>query len=273
MEPNNDRVSLDSDLSVCHACGEPSTRWMQVLARTVGVCRAHAPRPNVAAVNTILADLDGERDGYQEARATLARAFDDARKKTTMTTIAAGLPITSDALVKPPMIIPGDDGRPYKTELVVSRSPERTIKINWWHGPDDAGDRARPHSHPWDFTSTVMHGAITHTRFRFLPAIYDAGMGDYGSGPEYSGGMIVQSASVERITETIRAGESYAVAAHEYHLVTAVEPGTVTRMECGPLVAGGAWGYLDAATGEHVPAPADPAFRERLAAVNPWMAQ
>lgn len=268
----NDRAALDHDLSFCHACGEPSTRWTQILSRTVGVCREHAP-PGPIAINTILADIDGESAGYDEARATLARAFDAARKEPTMTTIAASLPLTSDALAKPPLNIPGDDGRPYKTELVVSRSPERTVKINWWHGPDDTGSRARPHSHPWSFTSTVLHGAITHTRFRFIPAIHDAGMGDYGSGPEYSGGTLIQSASVERITETIRAGQSYAVAANEYHLVTAVEPGTVTRMECGPLENGGSWGYLDLETGEHVPATADPSFRARLVAANPWMSK
>ena len=42
-------------------------------------------------------------------------------------TIAAGLPLTSDAYAKPPLNIPGDDGRPYKTELVIERSPERTV--------------------------------------------------------------------------------------------------------------------------------------------------
>ena len=186
-------------------------------------------------------------------------------------TIAAGLPIASDKLAKPPLNIPDDLGRPYKTELVIARSPERTVKINWWHAPDDAGSRARPHSHPWSFTSTVLHGAITHTRFRHIPAIHDAGTGDYGSGPEYSGGTLVQPASVEQITETIRAGESYVVLASEYHLVTAVEPGTVTQMECGPLENGGSWGYLDLKTGEHIPATPDPDFRERLVAVNPWM--
>lgn len=172
------------------------------------------------------------------------------------TTIAAGLPLASAALAKPPLNIPGDDGRPYKTELVVERTPERTVKLNWWHGPDDVGDRARPHNHPWDFTSTVLHGAITHTR-------YLSGRG--GDHPR-----ILDS------TETIRAGESYTVRAFEYHLVTAIEPGTVTRMECGPIGGteppGESWGYLDMVTGEHIQATPDPEFRARLAAANPWMA-
>ena len=173
-------------------------------------------------------------------------------------TIAAGLPLTSDAYAKPPLNIPGDDGRPYKTELVIERSPERTVKINWWHAPDDAGSRARPHNHPWDFTSTVLHGAITHTR-------YLSGSGGTPEAPR-----------ILTTTETIRAGESYTVRAYEHHLVVYVEPGTVTRMECGPLGGteppGASWGYLDTVTGEHVPATPDPEFRARLAAINPWMA-
>lgn len=80
----NDRAALDHDLSFCHACGEPSTRWTQILSRTVGVCREHAPPGPLAAINTILADIDGESAGYEDARATLARAINDARKEPTM---------------------------------------------------------------------------------------------------------------------------------------------------------------------------------------------
>ena len=70
MEPSNNRASIDADLSICHMCGEPAARWAQVLVRTVGVCRDHAAGP-AAAINAIPADIDGEPDGYEEARAEL----------------------------------------------------------------------------------------------------------------------------------------------------------------------------------------------------------
>ena len=52
-----------------------------------------------------------------------------------------------------------------------------------------------------------------------------------------------------------------------YHTVDSVLPGTVTRMETGPLVKGGDWGYL--IDGEHVKAENDPAFFAKLCELNP----
>lgn len=261
----------------------------------------------IAAIDVIDADRDEATDSYHHACAVLARAWPQPTEEIpTMSncatpsicpehfqdpsatgdecslpdlplieiqgaTIGAGLPLTAAAFAKPPLNIPGDDGRPYKTELVVERGPHCTVKINWWHGPDDTGSRARPHNHPWGFTSVVLHGAITHTRFRVVPATHDAGSGDYGSGPEYASAPIALPPRVEQVTETIQAGQSYWVGRDEYHLVTAVEPGTVTRMVCGEAAPGNAWGYLDLETGAHMAAVPDPEFRARLAACNPWM--
>lgn len=184
-----------------------------------------------------------------------------------MQTTTAGLAISHAAIAKPPLHIPNANGDPYKTEFVVERSPERTVKINWWHAPDD--DRA-PHNHPWchteesaeaagdaylvgvAFVSEVLHGGITHRVYRV--------------GARHLGGGVVEQLT-ER-TETIRAGQSYCVRHDEYHVVTHVERGTVTRMTTGPAVAGNAWGYLGLATLSITPATPDPYFMERLRANN-----
>ena len=70
----------------------------------------------------------------ERARVTLRdalRYYERTRQMSTDTrhTIAAGLPLTSDVYSKPPLNIPGDDGRP-SVELIVPlaapRKPQKT---------------------------------------------------------------------------------------------------------------------------------------------------
>lgn len=165
------------------------------------------------------------------------------------TTVGLGLPLTADAWKSPPLHIPDANGRVYKTELVLKRDPAtETVKINWWHGPDDVGERARPHNHPWDFESTVLHGAITERRYTF---------NDDGT------------PLVEELTH--RAGETYSMPRGQYHLVICVEPGTVTMMKCGPAAPGNEWGYLELLSAQHESAKPDPDFRAKLVENNRFM--
>src|SRR5690349_18716301 len=79
------------------------------------------------------------------------------------TTIGANLPLSHLSFSQPPLHIPDGRGGAYKTELVIERTADQTIKINWWHGPDP---RSEPHSHPWNFSSIIIEGGYTHVRFR-----------------------------------------------------------------------------------------------------------
>ena len=162
------------------------------------------------------------------------------------TTTSGGHALKHADLSQPPMNIPNTLGVPFKTELVLVRSPQKTIKINWWHLPDD--DRP-PHNHPWDFTSEILHGGYTEVRYTL-----DDGAEEWRS-------------------ETLvhKAGEVFTVSRDEYHRVIAVEPGTVTRITCGQAATGNEWGYLDLETGDHVTVEKDPKFVARLWACNPWM--
>lgn len=167
----------------------------------------------------------------------------------------AGLPLIQANLTAPPLHIPDGNGGAYKTELVLFRSPDRSEKINWWHGPDPRRD---PHNHPWPFRSTILSGALTMTLWRF----------DW--------------LACEWWQETVSysAGATYDMPADVFHTVDSVEPGTVTHMQCGPLSyphdthvfraeARGEWGYL--VGGVYEPAKPDPDFRAQLAAINPHM--
>lgn len=164
-------------------------------------------------------------------------------------TLGLGLPLQAGDFASPPLHIPNGDGLIYKTELVIKRDPlTETIKVNWWHLPDDVGGRARPHNHPWDFSSTVLHGALTERRYTF---------NDDGT------------PLVEELTH--RAGETYSLPRGDYHVVVYVEPGTVTLMRCGPAAPGNEWGYLNLATAQHESVTPDPTFRAKLAESNRFL--
>jgi quercetin dioxygenase-like cupin family protein len=150
-------------------------------------------------------------------------------------TTSGGLELTHDMLAAPPMHIPDGKGGAYKTELVVERVPDRTVKILWWYADDP---RTEPHNHPWAFTSE---------RYR-----------------------VASDGTIDHETVVVRAGDVNVVPADVYHRVTDVLPGTVTRMTCGTAAQGNAWGYLDIVSGK-VSSSEDPMFVENLRALNPHL--
>lgn len=159
-------------------------------------------------------------------------------------TTTAGLALEHLALEKPPLHIPNAAGEPYKTELVLYRSPDQTVKVNFWHLPDD--DRS-PHNHPWRFVSEILHGGYEEKRFW------------------------VEDGVVKSEECAYSRGDTNVVDTNIFHLVTKVEPGTVTRMTCGKASDGNEWGYLDVNSGTYTPAEPDPTFLERLRANNRFL--
>ncbi len=171
-------------------------------------------------------------------------------KPTETTTLGFSFHISGVPAV--PVHIPGDGNGAYKTELVIERAPDRTVKLNWWHNRDPRRD---PHSHPWPFESIILAGGYTETRFtRTL----------IGSESGYDHHEWVES------THTYGVGDVNVMPAGVYHTVDSVAPGTVTRMVCGALTSGPKdWGYL--VDGKHVQAKAGSEFIGRLHALNPHM--
>ncbi len=154
-------------------------------------------------------------------------------------TTSTGLTIEHIQWSAAPLHIPDDKGGAYKTELVIHRSPERTEKINWWHGPDP---RREPHNHPWPFRSTILAGGYAETRWTQVDGVW----------------------TFE--TVTYQAGGVNDLPVNVYHTVDSVRPGTVTHMVCGPIVSVN-WGYL--IDGKKQVIPADDDFLSQLRAINP----
>jgi hypothetical protein len=160
---------------------------------------------------------------------------------------SGGFALEHAALSVPPVHIPDGAGGAYKTELVIERTPERTVKILWWHADDP---RPEPHNHPWAFESKILHGGYSEDRYRLQPDGADL--------------------AVVHERCTYRAGDINRVPRDVFHNVVDVQPGTVTRLVCGPAAPGNEWHYLDIETGE-LSGSDDPAFRARLAAINPHL--
>lgn len=174
-------------------------------------------------------------------------------------TIGIGHALRADYMATAPLHIPGKDGRPVKTELVIVRDPVGpedggvgTEKINWWHRPDDIRDDDVnfPHNHPWGFHSKVLHGGMTERRWIV------------GPDGRWTG---------ETVDFTYVEGDEYTIGAEEFHMVVEIQPKTVTHMHCGTAKPGNAWGYLNLNTGLYEPAQKDPRFLERLQINNRWM--
>jgi hypothetical protein len=162
-----------------------------------------------------------------------------------MKTTTAGLALVHSAFSKSPLHIPNGKGEPFKTELVEVRSPEQTIKWNFWHLPDD--DRA-PHNHPWDLVEATIHfGGYTEDRYWL------------------EGNVVMKE------TRSYKAGDVNSFRNDIFHVVTSVLPGTVTRMVCGKATEGNVWSYLDIKTGAVTVAAPDPSFIERLRALNRFL--
>lgn len=199
-------------------------------------------------------------------------------------TTTCGQPLLSTQFETPPIHIPDGHGGAFKTELVVLRTPGRTVKLLWWHADDP---RPEPHNHPWKgFTPSAddaVLGERTKTWFgiqhpsspikvpwddiSFVSEILDGG---YTETVYWIDGGVI--ANTER---TYRAGDINVVLHNAYHVVHDVQPKTRTRVTCGTSTPGNEWGYLDAKTGEYVsargPRMADNGFLEKLRAINPHM--
>jgi len=169
--------------------------------------------------------------------------FEKVRCVMTNKTTTAGLPLEQEVFTAPPLHIPNAAGEPYKTELVVVRTLEHTIKWNFWYLPDDDRD---PHNHPWDFEATVHHGGYTERRWW------------------------LEDGQLKTSVHTYRAGDVNRLPKQVFHMVIEVLPGTVTRMVCGSA-SDPEWGYLDTKTGVYRPAEPDPSFKDRLRALNRFL--
>jgi hypothetical protein len=160
-------------------------------------------------------------------------------------TTTSGLALQHTALAKPPLHIPNKEGRPFKTEFVLERDPAvRTVRITWWHEDDDRGE---PHNHPWDFKSEILFGGYTDDRYW------------------------VEDGKLQHKVIVVKAGDVNEMRRHEYHRVTNVLPGTVTRLTAGPAVPENEWGYLNTETLAYTRAKGEPDFLDRLRANNRFM--
>jgi hypothetical protein len=104
----------------------------------------------------------------------------------------------------------------------------REYRLHVWD-PSDCGGEPPIHDHPYDFTSTIIAGEMTNTRYEEDPA------GDEHVRFRYSPG-----AEDERRSDTVRLsssaitfteGSQYLQLAHELH-ASWQEPGTVTAIRC-----------------------------------------
>jgi hypothetical protein len=164
-----------------------------------------------------------------------------------MQTTTGGAPLILNApmMTQCPKVIPDKNGKPLRTEVLVQRSPDLTIKYHYWHGSDPLD--TPPHNHPWNFSSEILQGAYTEQIWW------------------------VENGEVKTETRTYNAGNVNTNTTDTYHLIVSVEPGTVSKMTCGQASEGNSWGWLDIKTGEHMQATLDPDFLTKLKALNPWM--
>lgn len=165
-----------------------------------------------------------------------------------VTTTTGGQPLASAQLESPPIHIPDGKGGAYKTELAIERTPDRTVKILWWHADDP---RPEPHNHPWPFKSEILSGGYSETRYWVE-----------------DGKVIVEE-------KTYRKGDINDMPDNVFHVVHDVQPKTVTRLTCGKAAPNNEWGYLDTTTGAYTsardPKFADNEFIDKLRAINPHM--
>lgn len=146
-------------------------------------------------------------------------------------------------------LVPDATGAGYKAEFVVHRSPAATVKVNVWMAPDlRRGEEPMPHSHPWPLTARLLMGGYTEQRYTLTNGIVHA-----------------------RAVAHRQGGKNH-LPTNVFHEVTEVHhpSRTVSLMVCGAGTAG-QWGYLGPQTGHVTPPRPDPAFRERLKAINPHL--
>ncbi|MEV8395936.1 MULTISPECIES: hypothetical protein [unclassified Streptomyces] len=161
-------------------------------------------------------------------------------------------PLTWDTFVRPQgwWLVPDKDGQLSKAELVFREERDRTVKINIWYLPDLRGAGPRPHSHPWDFSSQILTGGYSETRYTVHDGQVDVSELEHTHG------------TVNTIDRRLY---------HEVAALHAPAGGTMTLMVCGQGRRSSR-GYLDPDTGRHTPPEADPGFPARLKALNPHQA-
>lgn len=105
---------------------------------------------------------------------------------------------------------------------------QREHRLHLWDPSDDVGDPPI-HDHPYDFTSTIIVGELTNTRY-----VEDA------AGDEYARFRYSPPAEDERRSDTVKLsatattfteGSRYRQLAHELH-ASGQQPGTVTVIRC-----------------------------------------
>jgi len=174
-------------------------------------------------------------------------------------TTTGGQPLQSAQLESPPIHIPDGKGGAYKTELAIERTPDKTVKILWWHSDDP---RPEPHNHPWPFKSEILSGGYSETRYWVEETAEETHFPHAGR-------------VVKTETKTYRAGDINDMPANVFHVVHDVQPKTVTRLTCGKAAPNNEWGYLDTQTGVYIsardPKFADNEFLDKLRAINPHM--
>jgi hypothetical protein len=102
--------------------------------------------------------------------------------------------------------------------------PSRRYRLHVWEPGSSLGDGVI-HDHPLDFTSTVIAGEITNTRYEKDPAGDEFVRERYAPGDEAN--RRTDSVRLSGTSTTFGPGESYSQAARELHSSSQV-PGTVT---------------------------------------------
>ncbi len=144
----------------------------------------------------------------------------------------------------PMVLIPNEDGAPFKAESKRDGLEEGTLeRFTVWIADDP---RDEPHDHPWPFESVILTGGYSERRYR----------------------RQADDTYVFVGTRVYRAGDRVVVPSGDAHVVFDVLPGTTTHMFIGKLVAGPSdWGHV--IDGRLVKNVASPDFLRRLNALKP----
>jgi hypothetical protein len=102
--------------------------------------------------------------------------------------------------------------------------PSRRYRLHVWDPGSSTGEGVI-HDHPLDFTSTVIAGEITNTRYEVDPAGDEFVRERYALGDETR--RRTDSVRLSGMSTTFGPGDSYSQGAHELHSSLQV-PGTVT---------------------------------------------
>jgi hypothetical protein len=135
-------------------------------------------------------------------------------------------PLMGRALVR--TILEHADVQPWKVQdaglLGLWLDPSRRYRLHVWDAESSLGEGVI-HDHPLDFTSTVIAGEITNTRYGMDPAGDEFVRERYSLGDEAN--RRTDSVRLSGTSTTFGPGESYSQAARQLHSSSQV-PGAVT---------------------------------------------